>query len=151
MFRNFIFILNRPKPRRASRPTVDRQAVQIISTSFYSWANKIGVAPKRLTIRNQKRRWGSCSGRGTVSLNYRVGLLPPCLQDYVLIHELCHLKEMNHSVRFWSLVSAHCPSYKDRIVALRKVEKYFHEPNEEFAASGRKFCCGCCGQANVLH
>ncbi len=75
-------------------------------------AQGVGVRPVRISIRGQKTRWGSCSARGNLSLNWRLVQVPLSVRDYVLIHELCHLQHMNHSPSFWSLVRQHCPSYK---------------------------------------
>ncbi len=67
----------------------------------------------RITIRNQKSRWGSCSRRGNLSFNYKIALLPDSLLDYVIVHEICHLAQMNHSKKFWDLVSVAIPNYKE--------------------------------------
>ncbi len=73
---------------------------------FYKY--KIG----KVYIRNQKSRWGSCSARGNLNFNYKIIFLPSELADYIIVHELCHLKEMNHSVNFWALVSQTISQYK---------------------------------------
>ena len=66
---------------------------------------------RRITIRSQRTRWGSCSRRGTVSLNWRLLQLPPSVSDYILLHELAHLRHLNHSPRFWAEVERLCPDY----------------------------------------
>ena len=68
--------------------------------------------PRQVTIRGQKGRWGSCSSRGALSLNWKLISAPAFVLDYVVIHELAHLAHMNHSAAFWRLVAAHCPDYK---------------------------------------
>lgn len=67
----------------------------------------------RITIRDQKSRWGSCSNRGNLSLNWRLILTPPEVCDYVIIHELVHTRYLNHSKKFWSCVKELCPDYKN--------------------------------------
>ena len=77
-------------------------------------ARKHDFAYNRVTIRQQKTRWGSCSSQGTICLNWRLLLLPSDLCDYVLVHELCHLRHLDHSAKFWSLVESVFPDYEER-------------------------------------
>lgn len=73
----------------------------------------------RVAIRNQKTRWGSCSKKGNLNFNYKIVLLTPKQADYIIVHELCHLKEFNHSQRFWDLVAKAVPDYKEVRHSLR--------------------------------
>ena len=72
-----------------------------------------GVDVRRVTVRNQRSRWGSCSANGTISLNWRLVQAPDFVRDYIIFHELMHLREMNHSARFWARVEEVCPGWRD--------------------------------------
>ena len=80
-----------------------------------------GAAPA-LQIRNQRRRWGSCSSKGVLRFNWRLAMLETALIEYVVVHELCHLTHMNHSPDFWALVARHLPDVKDRRRRLKELE-----------------------------
>jgi predicted metal-dependent hydrolase len=69
----------------------------------------VGLVPKRVTVRDQQGRWGSCSANGSISLNWRLVQMPPEVRDYILLHELMHMREPNHSRRFWQHVARVCP------------------------------------------
>lgn len=78
------------------------------------FAPLVGVTYGRITIRNQRTRWGSCSSRGNLNFNCLLMLTPPEVIDYVVVHELCHRKEMNHSGRFWNEVAIVLPGYAEQ-------------------------------------
>jgi predicted metal-dependent hydrolase len=80
----------------------------------------LGTSYSRLTIRNQRTRWGSCSTTGAMSFNWRLLLAPEPVLDYVVWHEACHLRVMDHSTVFWSLVGRHCPDYEHHRRWLRR-------------------------------
>ncbi len=75
---------------------------------------------RRVSVRNQRSRWGSCSRTGTISLNWRLIQVPPSVRDYILLHELMHLRQMNHSARFWREVARVCPDYRTAESWLKK-------------------------------
>lgn len=85
------------------------KALEHIPARVEHLAREMRVKPSRITIRQQRSRWGSCSAGGTLSLNMRLMMTPTAVLDYVLVHELAHLKELNHSRRFWRIVAEHCP------------------------------------------
>ena len=103
---------------------VDRElrtkAAQELPPQLLALAAGHGLAVHRVTIRNQRSRWGSCSPRGHITLNFRLMLMPPDVREYILIHELMHLKQPNHSIRFWRLVEAACPGFRQAERWLKK-------------------------------
>ena len=101
------------------RDLADR-ALAYIPERVKHFAPLIGVSYGRITIRNQKTRWGSCSGKGNLNFNCLLMLTPPEVIDYVVVHELCHRKEMNHSKAFWQEVANILPEYKKSVAYLKK-------------------------------
>lgn len=95
-----------------SRKIVDR-------VRFYQ--KKMGVTVGRVTIRNQKTRWGSCSAKGNLNFNYQIYYLPDELLDYVVVHELAHRRHMNHSEEFWKEVEKYLPMYQQYRKKLREI------------------------------
>ena len=88
------------------------QARKLVTERVRYYAPIIGVSYGQIAIRTQHTRWGSCSSKGNLNFNCLLALVPPEVLDYVVVHELCHRKELNHSARFWSLVERVLPDYK---------------------------------------
>lgn len=89
------------------------EALKVIPERVEYFAKVIGVTYGKITVRNQKTRWGSCSSKGNLNFNCLLMLAPPEVLDYVVVHELCHRKQMNHSKAFWSEVEKVLPDYKE--------------------------------------
>lgn len=89
-----------------------KQFKLVIEDRIKYYSSIIGVFPQKITIREQKTRWGSCSAKGNINLNWKLIMAPLEVLDYVVIHELCHMKEMNHGKKFWSLVENVFPQHK---------------------------------------
>ena len=98
--------------RAAIRSALSTRALERIRERLAFYIPRVGKQPGRITIREQKSRWGSCSSKHNLNFNWKLIMAPPQALDYVVIHELCHLHEFNHSPRFWSLVEAQMPDYK---------------------------------------
>ena len=88
------------------------RAKAVLPERLFELAGRHGCLVRAVSIRSQKTRWGSCGRNGHISLNWRLMLMPDWVRDYVLIHELMHLKRLDHSPRFWRLVEAACPDYR---------------------------------------
>ena len=82
---------------------------------------KHGISIGRIAIRNQKSRWGSCSKKGNLNFNYKLVFMPAHICDYIIVHEICHIKEFNHGRGFWSLVAETVPDWRARRSDLRKM------------------------------
>jgi len=106
--------------RRALETWWRREAARHFEARVAHYAARVGRAPRRVSVRAQRSRWGSCTSRGTVSLNWRLLQAPPAIVDYVVVHELCHLLVPNHSPRFWAEVARVLPDWRERRRALRR-------------------------------
>lgn len=91
-----------------------KQAKENIENRVSLFSGLIGESPNKVTIKTQKKRWGSCSSLRNLNFNWKLIMMPQEIIDYVVVHELCHLKEMNHSEAFWSLVGEILPDYRKR-------------------------------------
>jgi predicted metal-dependent hydrolase len=105
---------------RVSESEARQGARELVSALAEEEAARLGVAYERIRIGGQRTLWGSCSSRGTLSFNWRLVLAPPEVLDYVVVHELCHLRVPNHSRRFWALVERHRPHWREQRAWLRE-------------------------------
>jgi len=90
-----------------------KQATRMINDKVAKFAEEMGLKYNRVVIRDQRSRWGSCSWLKNLNFNWRLIMAPEPVMDYVIIHELCHLKEMSHSPAFWELVARYCPHWHE--------------------------------------
>lgn len=118
----------RPKKRRSVSAKSKNEfkilapvARAVVHERLAYFAPRYGFIYNKVFIRNTRTRWGTCSSLGNLSFNYRIAKLPANLQSYIVVHELCHLKEMNHSGHFWALVAEQCPEWRQLRAALRKI------------------------------
>jgi len=100
-------------------------ALRLVRERASHFNRMLGFSYNKINIKNQKTRWGSCSQKKNLNLNYKVLFLPEAQRDYIIVHELCHLKECNHSRNFWQLVETVLPDYPNIKKELRKQEIYF--------------------------
>lgn len=95
------------------------RAQRLVRDKIVLWNRHYGVPFNKISIRAQSTRWGSCSRSGTLSFNYKLFFLPDHLVDYIIVHELCHVREMNHGKKFWALVAETVPDHVGRRAELR--------------------------------
>lgn len=116
------FFVKRVKVRQKIKPSIASRkkyednkelARKIIKERLEIINGFYGFEYKKVAIRDTKSRWGSCSARRNLNFNYKIIFLPDHLRDYIIVHELCHLKEMNHSIMFWNEVAKYCSDYKN--------------------------------------
>ncbi|MCQ2522016.1 MAG: M48 family metallopeptidase [Lachnospiraceae bacterium] len=118
---------NRPpveKIKPSELETLGQRALVVIPEKVRYYAQRMGVTYGRITIRNQHTRWGSCSSKGNLNFNVLLMLMPEEVMDYIVVHELCHRKEMNHSRAFYEEVAKVLPNYK---VAERWIKEHGQE------------------------
>lgn len=104
---------SRPAVTHPEEPALRKRALAELPPALLALAAAHGITVTRVSIRNQRSRWGACSSRGAITLNWRLILVPDFVRDYVMLHELMHRRELNHSRRFWKQVAAVCPRYQE--------------------------------------
>ena len=114
----------RRRPRELLRAWFRLQARKAIVARVAELAKLHNFRYRRVFVRAQRTRWGSCSSRGNLSFNFRLVMVPPEVLDYVILHELAHLRVPDHSPRFWKEVESLCPDYRSRRQWLRMRERY---------------------------
>ena len=124
-------VRRRVKTRRLRRRGSDahyrahkERARALVHERLAYWSAHYEGSYGRVAIRDQRTRWGSCSSKQNLNFNYRIVFLPPHLADYIIVHELCHLLELNHSERFWAHVARACPEYVAHVQELRTINMH---------------------------
>jgi predicted metal-dependent hydrolase len=118
------FIVRRKKKKPAVAYLKHKEhARAIITARVHHYATQEGFVFGRIAIKNQKRCWGSCSTKQNLNFNYKLAFLPLELIDYIVVHELCHLRHFHHRAEFWAEVESIIPEYKERIQTLRTIER----------------------------
>jgi predicted metal-dependent hydrolase len=120
---HIIFVKKRKRSKKESAEhlALKAQALQLATEKIAKFNAHYGFTFSNINIKNQKTRWGSCSRKGNLNFNYKIALLPEKLADYIIVHEICHLGEFNHSRAFWSLVGETIPDYRALRSELRRV------------------------------
>ena len=119
------FIVNTPTRdeeviKKAMEAWYRSKAQEQIKERLKYYQSRVGTKPAKVTIKEQKKRWGSCSSKGNLNFNWRAVMAPSPVLDYIIVHELCHLMHLNHSKEFWNRLSSVLPDYEDRKNWLKK-------------------------------
>ncbi len=109
------------RQKRAEYLSLKEKARALVLTKLEFFNQYYNFKYNKVAIRAQSTRWGSCSGKANLNFNFKVVRLPENLLDYIVVHELCHLKEFNHSKDFWNLVGETIPDFKNRVKELKKI------------------------------
>jgi predicted metal-dependent hydrolase len=121
-----------PEPVAALDRWYRREARRLVGSAAAHHAERLGLRYARIAVRDQRTRWGSCSTQGTLSFSWRLTLAPPEVLEYVVVHELVHLWEHNHSRAFWALLEQHRPGWRAQAAWLREhgeeLQAYVHSP-----------------------
>lgn len=119
-----IFKIGRKKVRKVNQKDylINKSPAYELAIKRLEYFNQFyGFTYRRVTIKNTVSRWGSCSKQGNLNFNYRIATLPSDISDYIIVHELCHLGEFNHSKNFWNLVEKTIPNYQELRNRLKKI------------------------------
>jgi len=119
----WLVVRRKKKKPAATYLKYKEHARTIITARVRHYAEQEGFVFGRIAIKNQKRCWGSCSTKRNLNFNYKLAFLPLELIDYVVVHELCHLRHFHHREEFWAEVANILPDYKGRLIALREIER----------------------------
>ncbi|HAR63641.1 MAG: hypothetical protein DKM50_00180 [Candidatus Margulisiibacteriota bacterium] len=112
--------IKREHTRKALISWYRKCAEEIVTSRTEKYAGLLGISFYRIAIREQKKIWGSCSFKGIIRINWKIVMAPISVVDYVVVHELCHIKIRNHSSNFWDLVASILPDYRERRLVLKK-------------------------------
>lgn len=113
-------IQEHPSALNEIRHFYKREAVQLLTSRVQHWSAQMNLHPSQVRFREQRTRWGSCSSKRIINLNWRLIVFGPEIIDYVIVHELAHLQHMNHSQRFWDLVGRFLPDYPAHVKTLKE-------------------------------
>lgn len=127
--KRILFYFRKIKRRRVRRNPVNNRkylelkvtALDLVKTRLEYWNLHYKLSYGRVSVKNHVSRWGSCSSKGNLNFNYRIVTLSPKLVDYVVVHELCHIGQFNHSQKFWDLVGETIPNYLECRAELKKI------------------------------